>query len=204
MKVHTLFRSALRAAVLLLCVAALSGCLSMKSYVDPTLPIVAKADVPVPATKRPLLVLFEFRTGGKPNASATAQIRPRIVTVASESGLFSGVTANATDGTEGGRLTIVIDNVADTKNAAGKGFGTGLTLGAVGSMVTDGYICTATYTREGKSTTVSLKHALHTTIGNHSGPPGLTPVTPQEGVFQIMDQLAWNTLKQLAEQKAFD
>ena len=101
-------------------------------------------------------------------------------------------------------LTLVIDNVALTDNAAAKGFGTGLTLGAVGSMVTDGYVCTATYERNGERFEVSAKHALHTTIGNKAGPEGLTPVTMQQGVEQVMDQLAWNVLKQLADKQAFE
>lgn len=192
----------MRGLALLSCVAVLSGCLTMKSYVDPALPMVGKADVEAPAAPQPVQLAFEFRTNGKANAAATSQIRPRMVTVASEAGLFSTILNEPAAG--GGVLTLVIDNVAQTDNAAAKGFGTGLTLGAVGSLVTDGYVCTATFERNGVRTEVSAKHALHTTIGNKAGPEGLTPVTMQQGVEQVMDQLAWNVLKQLADKKAFD
>lgn len=98
----------------------------------------------------------------------------------------------------------MIDNVAITDNAAAKGFGTGLTFGLVGSMVTDGYVCTMTYTRDGKATETTVKHAMHSTIGNKAGPEGLTPMTPADAVNVIMDQLIWNGLKELSSKGAFE
>jgi hypothetical protein len=192
------------AAVLaVLACLSLTGCLSAKMYVDPALPVVAKADIAPAAQPRPVVVLVEFRTNGKANARATAEVKPRIVAVAAESGLFSAVsqTAGAADA---GVLKITIDNVSDSSDAAAKGFGTGLTLGAVGSMVTDGYQATAAYSRDGKTTEVAVKHAIHTTIGNKKGPEGLTAMEPQAAVYQVMDQIAWNALKQLGERRAFE
>lgn len=195
-------RSALRGTALLASLALLTGCLSIKAYVDPTLPIVTKADVSAPAAPKPVQLAFEFRTNGAANAAASSQIRPRVATVAAESGLFSSVSAEPVEG--GAVLTIVIDNVSDTGNAAAKGFGTGLTFGAVGSMVTDGYVATATYEQGDRRVEASAKHAVHTTIGNKAGPEGLTPVTLQQGVEQVMDQLSWNLLKQLDDKQAFE
>ena len=196
---------AIRGALLLLALGmSLTGCLSMKAYVDPALPVVAKADVGTTASPAPVQVLFEFRTKGSSNARATAEIKPRAVAVLAESGLFSAVSSEATNQDGAGVLTIVIDNIPLTDNAAAKGFGTGLTMGLAGSIVTDGYVATATYARAGKSTEVSIKHALHTTIGNKSGPPGLKPLDLQPAVHQVMDQLVWNALKALKEQQAFE
>lgn len=195
-------RRALRGTALLASLALLTGCLSIKAYVDPTLPIVTKADVSAPAAPKPVQLAFEFRTNGAANAAASSQIRPRVATVAAESGLFSSVSAEPVEG--GAVLTIVIDNVSDTGNAAAKGFGTGLTFGAVGSMVTDGYVATATYEQGDRRVEASAKHAVHTTIGNKAGPEGLTPVTLQQGVEQVMDQLSWNLLKQLDDKQAFE
>lgn len=195
--------AALRGAALLSSVALLSGCLSMKSYVDPALPVVTKGEIVAPATPQPVQVAFEFRTKGSANADATAQLQPRLVAAAAESGLFSKVSSTADD-TNAGLLTVVIDNVEpEGQNAGAKGFGTGLTLGAVGSMVTDGYTCKASYVRGGRTTSVELQHALHTTIGNKAGPEGLTPMTPQEAVNQVIDQLIWNSLDNLADKGAF-
>jgi hypothetical protein len=189
--------------ILLCCSVVLTGCLSTKSYVDPRLPLVGKGDIPRPAEPAPVQVLVEFQTKGTPNASATSAVKPRAIAVASESGLFSGVSATATDGAAGGLLTVMINNTPVGSPGA-KGFGTGLTLGAVGSLVTDNYVCKATYTRDQKSTEVELEHQLHTTVGNKSGPPGLTAVTMQQGAEQVIDQLIWNALSQLSAKKAFD
>ncbi|HVI59817.1 MAG TPA: hypothetical protein VM619_13235 [Luteimonas sp.] len=179
----------------------LSGCLSTKMYVDPALPTVAKADIQPAAEPRPVQLLFEFRTKGNANAKATAEIRPRVVAAAAESGLFSTVSQAPADG---GVLTVTIDNIVLDDAAMAKGFGTGLTFGLVGSMVTDGYVCTASYSRDGITTQAEVKHAIHTTIGNHAAPEGLTPMEPQAAVHKAMDQIAWNLLKQLSAKHAFD
>jgi hypothetical protein len=192
-------------AVLLAILASvtLSGCISAKMYVDPKLPTVAKTDMPVVPNPEPVQVLFEFRTKGDANVKATGQMEPRIVSVASQSGLFSNVSTKAPTN-PAGVLKITIDNVPLTDNATAKGFGTGLTFGLAGSMVTDGYICTATYMRAGQSTETTVKHALYTTIGNHSAPMGLTAMQPTDAINQVVDQMTWNALKELADKHAFN
>jgi hypothetical protein len=201
MNVRQTVRNARAFGFALLACATLSGCLSAKMYVDPKLPVVSKADMPVVPQPRPVQVLFEFRTKGNANARATSEIRPRVLAVAEQSGLFSSVTDTA-GATDPGILKIVINNVP-MDNAAAKGFGTGLTFGLAGSMVTDGYVCDASYTYNGHTTETTVKHAIYTTIGNHAAPQGLTPLQPADAVHQVMDQLTWNALKQLADQQAF-
>jgi len=194
----------LRAAgLLLLACGMLSGCLSTKMYVDPVLPQVSKADIPVVPHPRPVQVLFEFQTKGNANASATGEIKPRVLAVAEQSGLFSSVSDTPANG-EAGILKISINNVPVDKNAAAKGFGTGLTFGLAGTMVTDGYVCTASYSYGGHTTETTVKHAIYTTIGNHAAPQGLTPLQPADAVHQVADQLTWNALKQLADKQAFN
>lgn len=202
-----IFRSSrariLRAVLLALVVCAtLSGCISAKMYVDPGLPKVGRTDMPVLPETHPVQVLFEFQTKGNANARATSEIQSRVVAVAAESGLFSKISTSA-DQSDAGILKIVINNTPLTDNAAAKGFGTGLTLGLAGSLVKDGYVCTASYSRDNKTTEVLVNHAIYTTIGNHSAPEGLTPMDPQSAVHLAMDQITWNVLKQLAEKKAF-
>lgn len=88
---------------------------------------------------------------------------------------------------------VMIDNVAITDNAAAKGFDAGLTFVLVGSMVTtDGYVCAMICTRDGKATGTTVKHVLHSTIGNKADPEGLTPMTPADAVNVVMDQQIWN------------
>lgn len=202
MKIARCARTLRAAGLLLLASTMLSGCLSAKMYVDPALPKVSKADMPVLPAPRPVQVLFEFQTKGSANATATSDIRPRVLAVAEQSGLFSSVSDTASAG-DPGILKVVINNVP-SDDAAAKGFGTGLTFGLAGSMVTDGYVCTASYTHDGHTTEATVKHAIYTTIGNHAAPQGLTPLQPIDAVHQVMDQLTWNALKQLADKKAFD
>src|SRR5688572_27553404 len=92
----------LRALSLALCACfMLSGCLTTKMYVDPALPAASKGDLKQPVELKQVQVLFEFRTKGNANAKATAEIRPRVIAVASESGLFSAVSSTA-DGKDSG------------------------------------------------------------------------------------------------------
>jgi hypothetical protein len=195
-------RAARLLALVLIACFALSGCLSVNMYVDKGQPTLTRNDFQTPAHPKPAQLLFEFRQKGAANARATTEVRPIVTTVATESGLFSTVSQTPVDG--GGVLTVKIDNVPLTDDAAAKGFGTGLTFGMVGSIVTDGYVCSATYTVDGKSTQVDLKHAIYTTIGNHAGPPGLTAMAPKDAVNLAMSQIMWNLLKQLSDKHAFE
>lgn len=196
-------KRALRAALAVFACLVLSGCLSMKSYVDPALPVVKAADIDAPASPATANLLYEFRTKGNANARATTLTRGFALSAANESGVFTRVIEGAGAPADG-QLTIVIDNVPVTDNAAAKGFGTGLTLGLAGSIVTDGYVCTARYVRGSDPVKeVVLRHSLHTTIGNKSGPEGLTAVTMDQGVETVVKQLVLNALKQLADDGAF-
>jgi hypothetical protein len=193
---HRLFRFAL------LCVSAilLSGCLSAKSYIDSTLPQASRQDVAAIPHPQPVQLLYEFRTRGTANARATDESSSHVYAVAGESGLFSEVSKAPV--ADGHRLTIVIDNVPITSedDAKAKGFGTGLTFGLVGTMVTDGYVCEATYTAPGlEPVKLKFNHALHTTIGNASGPPGLTGLSPREASMKLVDQLAWSVMRDLSK-----
>ncbi|NZA28305.1 hypothetical protein H0E84_18170 [Luteimonas sp. SJ-92] len=182
---------------------SLSGCLSTKTYVDPTLPTVSRTDLRAPANPRSANVLFEFRTKGNANARATQEVRPMVIQAVEESGLFSSVSDTASV-PAGSQLKVVIDNVPVTDNAAAKGFGTGLTLGLAGSMVTDGYVCTVSYTADGTTTETVVNHALHTTIGNHGGPDGLAPMPMQQALTTLVHQMVFNALKDFSDRRLFE
>ncbi len=181
---------------------ALTGCMTVKSYVDPTLPVLAQEQLPKIQKPQPATVLFEFRTKGNANARATNSIRPKVMAAVADSRMF-GTLSEAAGGADSGLLRVVIDDQADMGNAVAKGFGTGLTFGLAGSLVTDVYVCTASYTVGGKTVETTVQHALHSTIGNHGAPQGMTAVKPQEALDQIVNQLVWHALQQLDQEHAF-
>src|ERR671914_1385136 len=112
-------------------VASLSGCMSMNSYIDPALPTVRAEDLRA-SNPQPVYVLVEFRTKGAPNARATELAKPVVLDTVRSTALFSNVSETPVPG--GRVLTVVIDNVEVTKDAAAKGFATGLTFGLSGNM----------------------------------------------------------------------
>jgi hypothetical protein len=175
-------------------VASLSGCMSVNSYIDPALPTVNPEELRASGKPQPVHLMVEFRTKGAPNARGTELAKPVVLDTVRSTGLFSDVAESPVPG--GRVLTIVIDNIEVTKDAAAKGFATGLTFGLAGSMVTDGYVCKATYTAPGSAPrSKEVNHALHTTIGNAEGPPGLKPMPPSEAFPVIVRQLTLNALR---------
>ena len=74
-----------------------------------------------------------------------------------------GQVSTTVGGADSAVLKIIIDNVADM-GGHGQGVGTGLTLGLAGSLVTDSYVCTASYAFQGKTVETTVHHALLTTV----------------------------------------
>ncbi len=178
-----------------------SGCLSSRSYVDPQLGHLAYSDLQAASTPAAVHLIVEFQTRGKRNLAATNSTYDRISSVLRGSGLFSNI--QATGSPDGARLEILMNNVGDIGKAMSKGVGTGLTLGLVGSMVTDGYEFKATYATPGKEpVTKTYQHALHTTIGNKQGPPGLKPMSTQEAFDQVVEDLVLHLLQDLQKEGA--
>ena len=192
-------RSRLFLTILVVSLAS-TGCISAKSYIDPQLPKVGYADLLRRSEPRPLHVNVEFQRNGTPHSGATSMTLDRVVRVLEASKLFSVVGLKDEDGRD--RIQVVLNNVADIGDAVAKGVGTGLTFGAAGSMVTDGYVFTATYRPVGKDPVQKVyRHALHTTIGNASGPAGLTPMTVQEAFDTVVQDLVLNFLLDLQKEE---
>lgn len=177
----------------------LTGCLSMKSYVDPALPKVQYADLKPVENKHPAQLFFEFKTNGSLNAAATKQTQVMAVDVLQKSSLFSQI--NTAPAASEYKLFVSIDNVPITKDAASKGVATGLTFGLAGNMVTDGYFCKVTYQAPGKQPiNKDYQHALHTTIGNADGPAGLQSYKPVDAIQKIIEELMLNALNDLGKE----
>lgn len=176
---------------------ATTACIQPQSYVDPALSQGIAPTAATVAAPRPAQLLFEFRTRGNSNAGATEQLRPRVFMSLTETRAFSELSS--TPAANGRILAIVMNNVPLTEDVAARGFGVGLTFGMVGTMVTDGYTFDATLSEPGRAAvTRSFKHAIHSTIGNASGPPGLQPMTTQEAINRVVDELVRRLVGDLA------
>lgn len=175
-------------------------------YVDNGLPDVQPADMVKVSQPKPVQLLFEFRTKGAINAKATDLLKAQATEITLASGLFSEVSPSPT--TDGSLLSIVVDNVPITSqsDAVAKGFATGLTFGLVGSAVSDGYVCTASYVPATGSAPIQKegRHAVHATIGAKSAPPNATKAkSMEEAVRTMLRQLMGNTLQDVGKDPGF-
>src|SRR4051794_27472401 len=102
----------------------LTGCISSKSFVDPTFPKVSYDDI----KKRPeplrLKLSVEFQRNGEHFPKADMILKDNAERVLRGSSVIVPV-ADAGEG----EIKIVMNNIADLGGAVAKGFGTGLTLG---------------------------------------------------------------------------
>jgi len=188
-------------AMLVALMIATSGCLSIKAYVDPQLPKVGYADLLARPDPRPVSLRVEFHRNGEPATLGASTAREAVRTAVEKSKLFSSLLDKPSDDVD--RLEIVLDNIGDTGDAAGKGALTGLTFGAKGSQVTDGYVFTATFRAVGKqAVTKTYRHAIHSTIGNAEGPPGLVAEDSLRTAFnKVVEGLVLNLLLDLQKEE---
>ncbi|MCU7937586.1 MAG: hypothetical protein KZQ99_22475 [Candidatus Thiodiazotropha sp. (ex Dulcina madagascariensis)] len=202
MKLMLLWTQRVRHGLLLFMLAALTGCSSF--YVDG----MAK-EIPVSQYQRiepihPVQVLFEFQTNGVTNAVATSALKMSVIEQIQASGLFSTVSEDPAPG--GALLGITLNNVAVMDEAFSKGFVTGLTFGLAGSQVSDGYVCTATYSNGTDAPPIvkRARHAIHTTIGASAAPADTVKVANlDEAVTLMTRQIISNVLNDLTTDTAF-
>ncbi|MGH8078690.1 MAG: hypothetical protein ACREPE_15420 [Lysobacter sp.] len=183
----TFFRSA---AVALIGVGLLSGCLSTRSYVDPKLHDLNWSAVKAPAQAHAIGLDVEFFRNGERFARADKGVRGAVERALQK----SGVVALQTAGTPA-RIRVKINNIANIREAMKKGFGTGLTFGAKGTSVTDGYEITIGYEHNGKSLEKTYQHALHTTVGNADPVTPAAPLKPMQAFDQIVEDAVIHFLR---------
>jgi hypothetical protein len=185
--------------VLLVLGLPLAGC--VKSYVMPLLPPVTYEDLLAAPSPRPVVFSLEFQRNGKATPSVSPTVRDKAVKILTTAKVFTAIGAEAAADTD--TLKIVLDNVGDVGDAVGQGALTGLTFGAKGSTVTDGYVMTATFTRVGRAPVEKVyRHALVSTVGNASGPEGLTAMSVQEAFDRVLQDLVLNLLRDLQKAEA--
>ena len=172
----------------------MTGCVS--SYVVPLLPHVTYEELLAARSARPVVLTVEFQRNGAPHRGANASVRERVTKVLTTSKVFSVISVERLENAD--ELKIVLNNVADLGDAAGKGALTGLTFGAAGSTVTDGYVMTATFTRAGQPPVEKVyRHALLSTVGSAKGPEGLKPMGVMDAFDQVVQDLVLNLILDL-------
>lgn len=198
---HLLWR-AVRIAGLLWAAALSGGCASF--YVDTMLKEITPAQMTKVANPQPVQLLFEFQTKGASNGRATQLLKEEVATHVKNSGLFTEVGDAPAAG--GAILSIIVDNIPITQDAAARGFVTGLTFGLAGNTVSDGYVCTVTYVKGigAEKVTKSVKHAIHTVIGAQGAPPNaIASDSVDSAVRTMMRQAVTNALNDLAADAKF-
>jgi hypothetical protein len=164
--------------------ALLAGCAT--HYVDGSTKEVPPSHFTKAPQPRPVQLLTEFQSKGVANARATAATKDMIAEGVRSTGLFTEISDKPAAGA--GVLTVTLNNVPLTDDAAAKGFIAGLTFGAAGQQVTDGYVCTVSYLAPGASQPVvkSAKHAIHTTLGASSAPPNAYKAASIDEAVRLM------------------
>ncbi|WP_430435039.1 hypothetical protein [Methyloversatilis sp.] len=189
----------------LLCVFTLlmSGCAAF--YVDGNAPEIPSSAYRKPESPGPVQLVWEFRTKGVPNAQATEFLKTRVRDQIAASTLFSQVSDAAEPGS--GLLSVTVNNVPLSDDAARKGFVAGLTFGIAGQTVADGYECTMRYVPardNAQALERSGKHVIYTSVGSTSPPPGgLKMSGVEEAVTTMIRQIVSRTLNDIAEDPAF-
>ncbi len=177
-------------AALAACVA-LSGCMSPKSFVDPTFPKVTYEEIKRSPSPPKVVLTTQFQRHGEHFPKADSTLRDSAERVLRA----SGAVFPSSDGNQG-QIHIVVNNIGED-GAAAKGFGAGLTFGIVGTTVMDAYELSITM-KVGQRTfsRQAVRHAIHTTIGNASTPPGVETVPINVAFDRVLEQLLLRVLKE--------
>lgn len=178
---------------ILMLVAALfvlPACVGQKSYVDPRYGRATYGDIIRRPEPYKLKIVVEFQRNGKHLPQVDKELMEHVERIVRGSG-FAVPASEST----AGELKVIVNNVGDVGKAAAKGFSTGLTLGLVGSTLTDNYEMEAILSIKGKVIKrTDYKHAIHTTVGRTSGPEGAEPMTVSAAFGKVVEQLILNFL----------
>ncbi len=188
---------------MLILASMMTGCASV--YVDTATKEVPVAQMKSVVNPKPVQLVFEFQTKGVPNPRVTDLLKDAVSREVKDSALFSAVSTDPTP--NAGLLNVTLNNIPLTEDAASKGVVTGLTFGLAGSTVTDGYICTLSYLPLGQPTPIvkTVRHAIHTTIGNASPPATAQKATSVlEAINKVTRDALSNALNDLSHDPAFN
>lgn len=163
----------------------LTGCMSAKSFIDPTYPKVSYEAVTKKTQPLKLNLVVEFQRNGE----SYPRVNPLLKDNAERILRATGVVTPTLGGSDG-EMKITVNNIGDMAGAAAKGFVTGLSFGLVGTTVTDAYEMSVAITVNGKTVTRSgIKHAFHTAIGNTTIPAGLETIPANTAFQKVLEQM---------------
>ncbi len=187
-----MFKKLCLVALLALFSFSLAGCMSPKSFVDPTYPKVSYDVVKKRPTSLRLKLIVEFQRDGEHFPKVDSTLRDNAERVLRASGVIAPVSDEGE-----GTIKIVVNNIVE-KGAAAKGFGTGLTFGLAGTTVTDAYEMTISITANGKTIErTAIKHALHTAIGNTTIPDVIETMPTNIAFNRVLEQLILRALRDM-------
>jgi len=197
MKKFKLYTFALGVAV----ATQLTGCLSVKSYVDPAYKSLSYSDIKKPAQPIPVVLTTEFQRNGAVVPKAGKELQSAVERSLRATGVFSP-TAQA-NGEKQAKLHLTANNVADLGEAAGKGVLTGLTFGAVGNAIADKYEFKFNYVdAQGKEVSERYPHMILTTVGNKKAPiENVQPMLINEAFNKVVDDVVIRFSSDLQKQQ---
>lgn len=179
-----------------------------KWFVDNALGEVKPEEKVVPATPKPVQLVFEFQRDGGPNPRATKEVKPWILEDLKKSGVFSDVVETPVAG--GAVLSIRFNNVVkkeELDKAKSDGFKAGLGFGLFGGVVaTDHYVVTFEYLGGPTSTpiTTTVNHALHMKFGKKDVEiPGTEVKNVKEAVQTVVRQVTYRGVNTIAADPSF-
>ena len=174
----------------------LSACsITPKSYVDPQFQNTSYDQIKTVSQKYALKIEVEFQRNGEHLPAVDKELRSHVEQTLRATGVI------LPEENSPNILKVVVNNIADLGKARAKGFGTGLTLGAAGSVVQDYYEATIELHLDNKeAVSNSYKHTLHTIIGNRSAPEGIETTTPSDAFGNIVRDIILNFVKDMQNQ----
>jgi len=172
----------------------LTGCISVKSYVDPQYSKAEFIDIQKVENRYHVKIVAEFQRDGVRKEGVDKHLQKVFEKVLRASDVF------VLDQTAESVVYIKVNNIADLGSAAAKGFGTGLTFGLMGSEVADYYDITISMTNQGATITKAYKHGLLSTIGNHKPPlQNVEASTPEVAFMKVVEDATLNFIKEMQD-----
>jgi hypothetical protein len=178
----------------------ISGCMSVKSFVDPIYPKISYDQITRLQSPLRLNLVVEFQRNGEHLPNVDQILRDNAERILRASGVIVPASDEGED-----QIKVVVNNIADSSIATAKGFGTGLTLGLVGSTVVDAYEMSVVITVNGKTVErAAIKHALHSAIGNTATPEGLETMPPNMAFERVLEQMLLRVLHDIQKEGELD